>query len=115
MKGDLDHQKRNYEHICEEGKQVLDGLKPGREKDKLERKLQELETSWDELTSKVKDREEKLQEVEPTAQQHHNTAEVFTAWLTEAEQRLEQCEEMPSDEEELIRQMEVVEVGFELG
>ena len=110
LKEDIDHQKRSYDHIREEGKKALDSLEPGRDKDKLEKKLQELESSWDELTAKVNEREQKLKAVEPTARQHDSTAEVFASWLDDAEKRLERCEGMPRDEEELAHQMELVEV-----
>lgn len=87
-------------------------MKPGREKDKLEERLKDLDTRWNELSDKIKERSEKLQEVEPSASKYLDCSEPFTTWLSESEERLKDCEKIPEDEESAAQQLELLEVGF---
>ena len=87
-------------------------MKPGREKDKLEQRLKDLDTRWNELSDKIKERSEKLQEVEPSASKYLDCSEPFTTWLSESEERLKDCEKIPEDEESAAQQLELLEVGF---
>ena len=89
---------------------MLDNLKPGREKDKLERKLQELEECWNELAERLENRQEKLDEIEPDSERYYNTCQDFTVWLDDADKRLKDIEKLPCDAEELQHVHDLLEV-----
>ena len=94
----------------EEGKQVLENLPPGREKDKLERKLKELEKNWNELAERIDGRKEISEEIEPSTEQYYNTCQDFTGWLDDAEKRLKDTEKLPCDAETLQQTYDMLEV-----
>ena len=95
----------------EKGKAVLDSMKPGREKDNLEQKLQDLDTRWNNHSERISQRGEKLQEIEPSAGKYVNSSEPFTSWLSESEEHLKECEKIPEDEESATQQLELLEVS----
>lgn len=107
----MDHHKPVHEHVMEKGKAVLDSMKPGREKDNLEQKLQDLDTRWNNHSERISQRGEKLQEIEPSAGKYVNSSEPFTSWLSESEERLKECEKIPEDEESATQQLELLEVS----
>lgn len=96
----------------EKGKAVLGNMKPGREKDNLEQKLEDLDTRWNNLSERISQRGEKLQEIEPSAGKYVNSSEPFTNWLSESEERLKDCEKIPEDEETATQQLELLEVSL---
>lgn len=91
---------------------MLETMKPGREKEKLEQMLKDLDTRWKELSDKINERSEKLEEVEPSANKYVHCSEPFTHWLSESEERLKDCDKIPEDEESAAQQLELLEVGF---
>lgn len=110
----MDQHKPVHEHVIEKGKAVLDNMKPGRDKDNLEQKLQDLEARWNDLSERITQRGDKLQEIEPSASKYVNSSEPFTNWLAESEERLKECEKIPEDEESVTQQLEILEVRFTL-
>ena len=110
LEKDLDQHKPVHEHVMQKGKAVLETMKPGREKDILQQKLEGLETRWNELSEKITQRGEKLQDIEPSASKYVNSSEPFTNWLLESEERLKDCEKIPEDEESSTQQLELLEV-----
>lgn len=98
----------------EKGKAVLDNMKPGREKDNLEQKLKDLDARWNDLSERISQRGDKLQEIEPSASKYSNSSEPFTNWLSESEERLKECEKIPEDEESATQQLEILEVRLSL-
>ena len=110
LEKDLDQHKPIHEHVMQKGEAVLGTMKPGREKEKLEQRLQDLDTRWNELSNKINERSEKLEEVEPSASRYVHCSEPFTNWLLESEERLKNCEKIPEDEESATQQLELLEV-----
>lgn len=112
LKDDFDNHNRAFEHVMEEGKNFLDNMKPGREKDKLERNLEVLEERWKKLAERLEDRQEKLEEIEPNSEQYYNSCQGFTVWLDDAEKRLKDMEKLPCDAEELQQAHYLLEVSL---
>ena len=93
---------------------MLESIKPGREKDNLLQKLEDLDARWNQLSENISQRGEKLEHVEPSASKYVNSSEPFTSWLLESEERLKSCEKIPEDEESTTQQLELLEVRLVL-
>ena len=111
LEKDFEQQKSVREHVIQNGQEVLETMKPGKEKENLEQMLQTLETRWNELFDQIKERGEKLQEIEPSASRYVHCLEPFINWLSESEALLKDCEKMPEDEDSATQQLEILEVG----
>lgn len=91
---------------------MLETLPEGREREALKEKLDNTKERWDDLASKLSIHRGKLDEVKPTAKIYEDVSNPFIAWLDDAEDRLEKCDKVPSDEEEIINAQEKLEVSL---
>lgn len=114
LEKDVEQHMPVHEHVMEKGKAMLDSMKPGREKDNLQQKLEDLDTRWNQLSENISQRNQKLKNVEPSASKYVNSIEPFTNWLAESEERLKSCEKIPEDEESTTQQIELLEVSLVL-
>jgi hypothetical protein len=99
-----------FDHVTKEGQTILESLPEGPEHDKLENKLDNTKTRWQELSDKLTDHSTKLDQVKPTAKVYEEISDPFMTWLSEAEGRHRNCDKIPSDQEELMHVQEMVEV-----
>lgn len=110
----LDLHRQMFEYVTTEGQKILETLPEGPEHDKLETKLDNTKTRWQDLSDKLNEHSTKLEYVKPTAKVYEETSDPFMNWLSEAEARLKDCDKIPSDQEELMHVQEMVEVSLQL-
>ena len=88
----------------------MDNMQPSHEKDIMEQKLIMLSARWKEVSNTITSRGHQLQTVEPSARKYQSSAESFTRLLSEAEDRIKSCEEIPSDQESMSHHIDILEV-----
>lgn len=108
----LDLHRQMFEHVTKEGQEMLESLPEGHERENLKDKLDTIRGKWDDLENKLSDHRAKLDEVKPTAKVYEDVSTPFIAWLGDAEDRVKKCDKIPSDQEEIIRAQETLEVGY---
>lgn len=85
---------------------LLDTSEPSEDREALEQKLDDVKIRWYCLREKTPEREEQILRVLPLARKFENTAEPFTAWLEEAERRVEELEPTTLNKDDVTRNSE---------
>lgn len=87
---------------------LLDTSEPSEDREALEQKLDDVKIRWYCLREKTPEREEQILRVLPLARKFENTAEPFTAWLEEAERRVEELGPTTLNKDDVTRKSEEV-------
>lgn len=85
---------------------LLDTSEPSEDREALEQKLDDVKIRWYCLREKTPEREEQILRVLPLTRKFENTAEPFTAWLEEAERRVEELEPTTLNKDDVTRNSE---------
>ncbi len=90
----------------------ITNVKPGEERDTVKNKLDEIKQRYHAVLKKTKDKDDKISKVVPLAQKFTEDSEVFSEWLKDIEEHVEEFEPVSCDEEELNRHIKQVKVGL---
>ena len=97
-----------FENLVDLVQSLLDTSELSEDRDVLEHKLDDVKIRWYCLREKVPEREEQILRVLPLAKKYENTAEPFTAWLEEAERRVQELEPSTLDKDDVTRKSEEI-------
>ena len=98
-----------YEKVLEDGRAVLDRMKPGEEKDQQQEKLDNLVSRWSNLKEKTDDLQRKIDEVQEASKKHMTKNDPFKDWLDEAEKKLDKIKPISCDEDLVENVLEELE------
>lgn len=91
---------------------VLQATKPGKERDRVEQKMAQIQSRWDNVQKNATDRKTLLDQIDPVAQEYGESLQNFLSWLVTAEKNTALLKYVPCDRkgpqkyEELLREME---------
>lgn len=92
--------------------EVLQATEPGKERDRVEQKMTQIQNRWDKVQKNATNRKALLDQIEPAAQQYGESLQNFLSWLVTAERNTALLKYVPCDRkgpqkyEELLREME---------
>lgn len=92
--------------------EVLQATEPGKERDRVEQKMTQIQNRWDKVQKNATDRKALLDQIEPAAQEYGESLQNFLSWLVTAERNTALLKYVPCDRkgpqkyEELLREME---------
>lgn len=92
--------------------EVLQTTEPGKERDRVEQKMTQIQNRWDKVQKNATDRKALLDQIEPAAQEYGESLQNFLSWLVTAERNTALLKYVPCDRkgpqkyEELLREME---------
>lgn len=92
--------------------EVLQATEPGKERDRVEQKMVQIQSRWDNVQKNASDRKALLDQIEPVAHEYGETLQNFLSWLVTAEKNTALLKYVPCDRkgplkyEELLREME---------
>lgn len=91
---------------------VLQATKPGKERDRVEQKMAQIQSRWDNVQKNATDRKTLLDQIDPVAQEYGESLQNFLSWLITAEKNTALLKYVPCDRkgpqkyQELLREME---------
>lgn len=92
--------------------EVLQATEPGKERDRVEQKMGQIQNRWDKVQKNATDRKALLGQIEPVAQEYGEDLQNFLSWLVTAERNTGLLKYVPCDRkgpqkyEEFLRDME---------
>ena len=70
------------------GQNVISSLDEGPDKDELVKRLDELNSEWQEVNKQAEDRKTKMEKVYPLAEEYKTKVDDFAPWLENAERKV---------------------------
>ena len=97
------------EKLLVAGEKVLEASDPGKDRDTLQQKLDDLKEKWENVKSRATDRDNDVASVIPDAKSFHTGAQKFDLWLSETERKLGAVNTDTVSPEELSQQQKALE------
>ena len=93
----LKQQEPVYEKVIEIGQSLLESSPEGNERAELQEEVDQLTSKWENASEKATKRGDSLQVALPLTKSYCITRDDFVTWLSEAEKKFENIDEMPMD------------------
>ena len=97
------------EKLLVAGDKVLETSDPGKDRDTLQQKLDDLKEKWENVKSRATERDNNVASVIPEAKSFHTGAQKFDLWLSETERKLGAVNTDTVSPEELSQQQKALE------
>jgi len=97
------------EKLLVAGEKVLEASDPGKDRDTLQQKLDDLKEKWENVKSRATERDSNVASVIPDAKSFHTGAQKFDLWLSETERKLGAVNTDSVSPEELSQQQKALE------
>ena len=110
----LDQQEPVFEKLVENGQAVAENLEDEPERESLERKIGDMKKRWEDVKTKVAERQDQLGNVEPQAQKYREEADNMAALLGDAEKQVEAFEPLCMDKGSMAKQKEILQEVLEV-
>lgn len=104
----LDQQEPVFEKLVQTGLAVAESLEDEPERESLERKIGVMKKRWENAEQNVRERQERLCNVEPLAKKYHDKAEDLSVLFDNAEKNVEAFEPLSIKKSDIVRQNEIL-------
>lgn len=94
--------------VKKQAEKVLDSTEPGKERDRIQQKLNIMEARWDKVQKATADRQTQLEQMEPVAQEYQEAVQELLPWITITEKKMASLQSLPCDKKIMERFEEVM-------
>jgi soluble cytochrome b562 len=108
VKDTLEQYKPMFDKLMVDGKDILEAVEPGPDREKLEHKLSDANERWEAAVVKTQTQETKLDEIRPVAKTYHSATVKFVPWLEITEKNVAPVQQLTRDPQAVSKQQELV-------
>ena len=102
MYQDILQREPTVSHVLKSGKDIIKSQKPGEERDKFEKTIEDIERRWDNVRGRVTKRHEQIQRIVPQASVFKKEVTSFDQWLDDAEKQLKSLPKLAGNMEGIL-------------
>ena len=89
--------------IKKQAEKVLESTEPGKERDRVQHKLNTIEARWENVQKDTTDRQAQLEQMEPVAQEYQEALQELLPWITVTEKKIGSLQSLPCDKKVMER------------